>query len=185
MSLISSHDLQGLRDLWQHLNSRLFRRLDPTQTGAVGRLEAGVLKLYVVNCVQNKNPEKVKEFFEKMSAELHGQLDWKEWFALPFLPNPESNPTFVNYFSRHWQDSLMLSLHNFLAIVFASLPPPKLADYHASSSKIKRLREENDAMRQTLLKHHYSKAELSIFEMSISSAQIFITFNYFLNSLHT
>lgn len=63
LSLISTHDLQGLRDLWQHLNSRLFRRLDPTQTGAVGRLEAGVLKLYVVNCVQNKNPEKVKEFF--------------------------------------------------------------------------------------------------------------------------
>jgi len=159
LSMISAHDLQGLRDLWQHLNSRLFRRLDPTQTGAVARLEAGVLKLYVVNCVQNKNPEKVKEFFEKMSPELQGQPDWKEWFALPFLPNPESNPTFLNYFSRHWQDSLMLSLHNFLAIVFASLPPPKLADYHATSSKIKRLREENDAMRQTLLKHHYNKVE--------------------------
>jgi len=159
LSLISTHDLQGLRDLWQHLNSRLFRRLDPIQTGAVGRLEAGVLKLYVVNCVQNKNPEKVKEFFEKMSPELQGQADWKEWFAIPFLPNPESNPTFINYFSRHWQDTLMLTLHNFLAIVFASLPPPKLADYHATSSKIKRLREENDAMRQTLLKHHYDKVE--------------------------
>ena len=168
LSMIAAHDLQGLRDLWQHLNSRLFRRLDPTQTGAVGRLEAGVLKMYVVNCVQNKNPEKVREFFEKMSGELQGQPDWKEWFALPFLPNPETNPAFVNYFSRHWQDSFMLSLHNFLAIVFASLPPPKLADYHATSSKIKRLREENDAMRQTLLKHHYNKAFLSILYYFIS-----------------
>ena len=33
--MISAHDLQGLRDLWQHLNSRLFRRLDPTQTGTI------------------------------------------------------------------------------------------------------------------------------------------------------
>jgi hypothetical protein len=152
VSLISIHDLQGLRDIWQHLNSRLFRRLDPTQTGSVARLESGVLKLYVINCVQNKSPDKLKEFFDKMSPELYGQPDWKEWFALPFLPNPENNPTFVNYFSRQWQDTLLLSLHNFLAIIFSSLPPPKLADFHNSAAKIRRLRDENDAMRQTLLK---------------------------------
>ena len=128
LNLISNHDLQGLRDLWQHLNSRLFRRLDSTQTGAVSRLESGVLKLYVVNCVQTRNTEKLKEFFEKLSSELQGQSEWKEWFALPFLTNPESNPAFLNYFSRNWQDSLMLSLHNFLAIIFASLPPPKLGN---------------------------------------------------------
>ena len=74
LSQISSFDLQGLRDLWQHLNARLFRRLDPTQTGAVSRLESGVLKLYLVNCVQNKNGEKVKEFFEKLSSELQVKL---------------------------------------------------------------------------------------------------------------
>ena len=134
------------------MNSRLFRRLDPAQTGAINRLESGVLKLYLVNCIQNKNSEKVKDFFEKMSSELHGQSDWKEWFALPFLPNPENNPTFLNFFSRHWQDTLMLSLNNFLAIIFASLPPPKLAQYNSSTVKIKRLREENEVMRNTLLK---------------------------------
>ena len=151
-NFVSTFDLQGLRDLWQHLNSRLFRRLDPAQTGAINRLESGVLKLYLVNCIQNKNSEKVKDFFEKMSSELHGQSEWKEWFALPFLSNPENNPTFVNYFSRHWQDTLMLSLNNFLAIIFASLPPPKLAQYNSSTVKIKRLREENEVMRNTLLK---------------------------------
>ena len=155
--MISCHDLQGLRDLWQHLSSRLFRRLDPIQAGAVNRLEAGVLKLYLINCIQNKNGEKVKEFFDKLTPELQGQSDWKEWFALPFLPSPENNPAFVSFFSRHWQDTLMLSLHNFLAIVYASLPPPKLGDYHSTTSKIKRLRDENDAMRQTLLRHHYNK----------------------------
>jgi hypothetical protein len=34
------------------------------------RLESGVLKLYLVNCVQTKRPEKVREFFEKMAVEL-------------------------------------------------------------------------------------------------------------------
>ena len=160
LSLITNHDLQGLRDLWQHLNSRLFKRLDSIQTGAVSRLESGVLKLYVVNCVQTKNHDKLREFFEKMASELQGQPDWKEWFALAFISNPESNPAFVNYFGRSWQDSLMLSLHNFLAIVFASLPPPKLGDYHSTMSKMKRLRDENDAMRQTLLKQHQKYEKL-------------------------
>ncbi len=158
MALISYHDLQGLRELWHHLNSKLFRRLEPSQAGTISKLEAGVLKLYAINCVQNKNPDKLKEFFDKMSSELQGQSDWKEWFALPFLPNPETNPSFANFFARHWQDTLLLSLHNFLAIIFASLAPPKLADYHNSTSKIKRLREENDAMRQSLLKFHYNQA---------------------------
>jgi hypothetical protein len=44
--------------------------LNSTQNGAALRLESGVLKLYLVNCVQTKRPEKVKEFFEKMAVEL-------------------------------------------------------------------------------------------------------------------
>lgn len=154
VSCIQSHDLQGLRELWQHLNTRLFRRLDPVQTGSVGRLECGVLKLYVVNCIQTKSSEKVKDFFDKMAPELHGQPDWKEWFALPFLPSPESHPVFAGYFTRQWQDTLLLSLHNFLAVVFASLPPPRLADYQSTSAKLRQLREENEAMKQALLKQH-------------------------------
>ena len=47
LSYISTFDLNGLLSLWSHLNSRLFRRLDPTQTGAVGRLESGIMKLYL------------------------------------------------------------------------------------------------------------------------------------------
>ena len=92
-------------------------------------------------------------------SNFQGQSEWKEWFAVPFLSNPETNPTFMNYFSRHWQDTLMLSLHNFLAIIFASIPPPKILDFYSSSAKIKRLREENEVMRQTLLKQQQSKIQ--------------------------
>ena len=49
-----------LIDLWQHLNNKLFRRLDPTQTATVGRLESGFLKLYVINCIQTRHHDKLK-----------------------------------------------------------------------------------------------------------------------------
>ena len=59
-TLIGSHDLGGLRDLWRHLENRLFARLDPVQSVAVTKFESGLMKLYLVNCIQNKRPDKVK-----------------------------------------------------------------------------------------------------------------------------
>jgi WD40 repeat protein len=70
---------------------------------------------------------------------------------MTFVPNPESNPAFAGYFTRHWQDSLMLSLSNLLSVVFACLPPPRLADYRSTAAKVRRLKEENEALRQRLV----------------------------------
>jgi hypothetical protein len=53
--------------------------LNLPQNGAALRLESGVLKLYLVNCVQTKRPEKVKEFFEKMAVELQVILNLKNF----------------------------------------------------------------------------------------------------------
>ncbi len=155
MQQVSSHDLTSLRELWTHLNQRVFSRLDQSsQAAAAARLEAGVLKLYVVNCLQTRRPEKAREFFERLSSDLQGQPEWREWFALPFLPSPESNPTFSPYFTRQWQEALMLSLHNFLSIAFACLPPPRIAEHSSAVRKIRRLREENDALRRRLNSLH-------------------------------
>ena len=64
LSYISSFDLNGLLSLWSHLNSRLFRRLDPTQTGAVGRLESGIMKLYLgIYSQTSLPPVKCTRFF--------------------------------------------------------------------------------------------------------------------------
>jgi hypothetical protein len=91
-----------------------------------------------VNAVSNSKTEKVLEFFSKMSTELQGQPEWKDWFgvliimlkdvaglnlwkliaALPYVRNPEESHIFAVYFSRHWQDILLASLHNLLAIIF-------------------------------------------------------------------
>lgn len=51
---------------------------------------------------------------------------WREWFAMPHLPEPHKDPVFRLYFTRRWQDDFKISLHNFLATVFARAPPPKL-----------------------------------------------------------
>ena len=58
--LIGNHDLMGLRELWGHLESKLFSRLDPVQSVQITKLEAGLYKLYVINAIQNKRPEKVR-----------------------------------------------------------------------------------------------------------------------------
>lgn len=67
---------------------------------------------------QSKNPEKTQEFFQKQALELQGQPEWRDWFALPFIPVPEQNPTFSPYFSRQWADTFLVSLHNFLSVLF-------------------------------------------------------------------
>lgn len=38
--------------------------------------------------------------------------------ALPFVKNPEDNPTYSVHFSRQWQDTMLVSLHNFLSTIF-------------------------------------------------------------------
>ena len=66
-SFISSHDLTGLLELWKHLDSRIFTRLEASRyeppqstiftwprTPAVRKLENSLLKLYAVTCVSTK-----------------------------------------------------------------------------------------------------------------------------------
>jgi len=140
--LVVTHDLTGLTELWKHFETKIFSRLENNKVSAVRKLENSILKLYAVNCIQSKQPEKLREFFEKLTPDLHGQSEWKDWFALPFLKDPQDNPSFTIYFSRQWQDTLMLSLHNFLALVFQGLPPPRLADYKRSAARFRAMREE-------------------------------------------
>lgn len=67
---------------------------------------------------QTGRNDKAQEFFLKQASELQNQAEWKDWFVLPFLPAPDSNPTFATYFSRQWADTFIVSLHNFLSVLF-------------------------------------------------------------------
>ena len=37
--------------------------------------------MYVIAAVQSNRPDKVNEFFEKMTPQLQGQSGWSEWFG--------------------------------------------------------------------------------------------------------
>ncbi|XP_066977723.1 WD repeat-containing protein 91 isoform X1 [Macrobrachium rosenbergii] len=147
---IQTYDLTGLRELWGHLDRRIFTRLPHTLLPCVRKLETSILRLYIVNIVQTNKPEKLTEFFERMAPELQSQAEWREWFILPYLKGVEENPSFAMYFTRHWQDTLLVSLHNFLAVVFQSIELPTLASYRDESSKIAHLQEENELLRARL-----------------------------------
>lgn len=147
MQYIYNYDLVSLRELWGHLDTRMFCRLESHFTPAIRKLENAVLKMYLVNAAVNGKQDRIQEFFTKMAPELQGHSEWKEWFgtclvylhnllryyllrkslicifciyitALPFVKNPEDNPTYSVHFSKQWHDTMLVSLHNFLATIF-------------------------------------------------------------------
>ncbi|KAK0183182.1 hypothetical protein PV327_001249 [Microctonus hyperodae] len=150
MQYIYAFDLSSLRELWGHLDTRMFSRLENHFVPGVRKLENAVLKMYLVNATMNNKQERVHEFFTKMTPELQGHSEWKDWFAFPFIKNPEDNPTYSVHFSKQWQDTMLVSLHNFLATIFQCMPQPTLLTIDEDTNKLKRLQEENDALRQAL-----------------------------------
>ncbi|XP_075532638.1 WD repeat-containing protein 91 isoform X5 [Dermacentor variabilis] len=147
---IESMDLVGLRDTWSHLDSHIFRRLEQSFIPTVRKLEMALLRMYVVACVTNSRQDKLTEFFDKMAPELHFQAEWKEWFALPFLKCVEDNPNFQVYFTRQWQEMMIISLRNFLSVVYQSMALPTLLSYDEDMNKMQFLQEENESLKQQL-----------------------------------
>lgn len=54
------------------------------------------------------------------------------------------------YFAKQWQDTLMISLHNFLATIFQCMPLPTLARIDSEATLIRKLQEENSALRERI-----------------------------------
>ena len=66
---ITNHDLTGLIELWKHLENKIFLRLETQRLVTVRKLENSLLKLYLVTCAQNKQLEKLREFYERLTVE--------------------------------------------------------------------------------------------------------------------
>lgn len=81
LAYVSSYDISSLRDYWEHLDKKFFKRLDYQHYNNVRKLETCLLRLYIVHALQNSKQEKVVEFFEKYTIELQPQSEWKEWFG--------------------------------------------------------------------------------------------------------
>ncbi|KAJ0173978.1 hypothetical protein K1T71_010124 [Dendrolimus kikuchii] len=142
---INVSDLSGLKEYWSHLDSLVFSKLEVHVQPAVRKLEYSLYKLYLVTAAQSTGGvrnEKVSEFFAKMLPELQGQNEWRDWFMLPYIQKPEENPSFSLYFTRGWQDSVLVSLHNLLATVFQCMPQPTLTSYESEAAMVKRLQDK-------------------------------------------
>uniref|UniRef100_A0A3P9PE05 WD repeat-containing protein 91 n=1 Tax=Poecilia reticulata TaxID=8081 RepID=A0A3P9PE05_POERE len=148
--LVQSFDLAGLKEYWLYLDRRLFCRLEDVYRSTVNKLRTSLYRYYVINTVQKGNLEKTQEFFQKQALELQAQAEWRDWFMLPFIPTPDQNPAFGPYFSRQWADTFLVSLHNFLSVLFQSPPQPVLLSFDAEVQRMTSLAEENEQLRQVL-----------------------------------
>uniref|UniRef100_A0A669D6R7 WD repeat-containing protein 91 n=1 Tax=Oreochromis niloticus TaxID=8128 RepID=A0A669D6R7_ORENI len=146
---VQSFDLAGLKEYWLYLDKRLFSRLEDVYRSTVNKLRISLYRYYIINTVQvsPRNLEKTQEFFQKQASELQGQAEWRDWFILPFISSPEQNPAFCQYFSRQWSDTFLVSLHNFLSVLFQCM---HILDFDAEVQKMTCLVEENEQLRQLL-----------------------------------
>lgn len=149
-SCIVNLDLAALREAWAHLDQRFFARLEHSFLSTARKLENALLRMYLVTCISSGRHDKLLDFFEKMTPDLQGQSEWKEWFALPFIKNADEHPTFAVYFTRQWQDTMLLSLHNFISVVFQSAAMPTLLSYEEELLKLQQLTEENEMLKRKL-----------------------------------
>ncbi|XP_047426068.1 WD repeat-containing protein 91 isoform X1 [Mugil cephalus] len=151
---VQNFELSGLKEYWLYLDRRLFCRLEDVYRSTVNKLRTSLYRYYVINTIQKGNLEKTQEFFQKQALELQTQSEWRDWFILPFIPSPEQNPAFSMYFSRQWADTFLVSLHNFLSVLFQCMPQPVLLSFEAEVQKMTSLTEENERLRQRLFALH-------------------------------
>jgi hypothetical protein len=129
LSYIHAYELTALLDYWSYMDQKFFARLTLKPATLTRKYELFLLRYYVVNAVQTSRVDKAMEFLEQCASKLQGQLEWRDWYLLPFLKNPEENPVFAVYFGRNWIDTFVMSLQNFLNVVFQSVPFPRLLNY--------------------------------------------------------
>lgn len=127
-----------------------FSKLEQNYMEAVKKLETGLLKVFLVVASKNGQTEKINDFFVKMASEIHSQADWRDWFFFQYCKNPEEHSSYAVYFTKQYQETLFLSLHNFLATIFQSMPLPTVMRTENETAQIRKLQEENTKLRQRL-----------------------------------
>ncbi|KAL5021151.1 hypothetical protein ScPMuIL_000306 [Solemya velum] len=166
---INNYELVSLRDYWTYLSHRLFSRLEQRFMSSVRKLEVSLFRHYLVNAAQNNRQDKIVEFFEKMTPDLQNQAEFKEWFSFPFIKNPEENSSFALYFTRSWQDTFYLSLHNFLS--------PHLLNFEIDYQRMKNLQEENETLKQKKNDSDFKVKNSSTAHSGVNSMELIYDFS--------
>nr|XP_012570167.1 WD repeat-containing protein 91-like isoform X2 [Cicer arietinum] len=97
---------------------------ETTLFSTFSKLEASILRFYVVHALQANRRDKVVEFFSVHGPDLlqNSQEDWTHWFAIPYVKNPQLDPEFRIFFSKDWYQALHLSVRNFFSEIFNATP---------------------------------------------------------------
>ncbi|XP_074380682.1 uncharacterized protein LOC141721601 isoform X3 [Apium graveolens] len=128
-----------------------FSSFEAVLTTALAKLEVSILKYYIIHAVQVGRTDKVNEFFELNGNDLlQSNEDWTSWFAIPYIKNPSSDPSFRIYFSKEWFDALHLSVRNFLSEIFNGTRIPALLKICSESNTVKSLKNNIRHLNQKL-----------------------------------
>lgn len=143
MSCVHSHSADQLEELWGYLESRFFiRPSEPSLAAAVRKMRLSLRRFYLIYAVTNQRIDKVTEYFGLYGNELYTDPEWKNWFALPFVKNPEADDVFAPYFQKQWSEIFAQSLHNFLSSVFQNMALPRVLNFNLERLKRKQMESE-------------------------------------------
>lgn len=129
---INTYDLINLIEYWSYLDQKYFSHLTfktLNGTSLSRKYELFLFRYYLIHAIQTNKIDKCNEFLDKLAPFIQTQPEWKDWFSLPFIKNPEENHIFSVYFNQKWIDTFMVSLQNFISIVFQTVQFPRLLIY--------------------------------------------------------
>ncbi|CAF3432911.1 unnamed protein product [Rotaria sp. Silwood1] len=136
---INQFDINNLIDYWTQIEQRLLSTLiirSQQQTNVLTKIRTNLYRCYLIHAIQSSKMDKIHEFFDRLAKTFQQSNEWtKDWFALPFIKNPEENPTFQLYFSKQWNDLFWISLQNFLSTAFYHMIPPKICSIEENNSQ--------------------------------------------------
>ncbi|XP_054812380.1 uncharacterized protein LOC129313373 isoform X5 [Prosopis cineraria] len=132
----------------------------------LSKLEASILRYYIVHALQMGRRDRVVDFFAVRGNELlERSHDWIPWFAIPYIKNPHLDPEFHIYFSKEWFEAMHLAVRNFFCEIFNGSRLPALLKISSDTNTTNILKRE---IRQLNLKLSQLQALLEEKEAQLS-----------------
>ncbi|XP_028798765.1 WD repeat-containing protein 91 isoform X2 [Neltuma alba] len=111
--------------------------------GTLSKLEASILRYYIVHALQVGRRDRVVDFFAMRGNELlERSHDWTPWFAIPYIKNPHLDPEFRIYFSKEWFEAMQLSVRNFFCEIFNGSRLPALLKISSDANSTNNLKRD-------------------------------------------
>ncbi|ELU06099.1 hypothetical protein CAPTEDRAFT_181527 [Capitella teleta] len=79
-----------------------------------------------------------KAYLETRGSSLSQTTEFLPFYALPFVPNPKTHPSYKELFSEKWVPDLERRLDKFLTLALKSVPQPRLFELYLELWKRKR-----------------------------------------------